>query len=166
MGRTTQHASRAPRTAVIVDLENLVTPSYGAAGSIGAAHHLRWTFRYLASRAELCWAVTSCHGDLAAQLVVAISDVRLRVRRNPRTPNAADEALIRRGADVPASTEQVVLLTGDDDFLPLVRSLQARGLRVVVASAPDRCSRALREAADEHWPLPTWAMLEEWVLAV
>jgi branched-chain amino acid aminotransferase len=47
----------------------------------------------------------------------------------------------------------VVLCTGDGDFVPLVRAIKRRGLRVEVAAFPGRLSAALRGAADSVFDL-------------
>jgi hypothetical protein len=60
-----------------------------------------------------------------------------------------DEAAIRvceRYAAEGAS--RLALVTGDEDFLALVKSLQCRSVKVDIFALTQRCSKRLREAAD------------------
>ena len=46
--------------------------------------------------------------------------------------------------------KNLVLCSGDGDFLPLVKRLQERGVRVIVLNLPDRTNNILRNLADEY----------------
>ncbi|NER38419.1 MAG: NYN domain-containing protein [Oscillatoria sp. SIO1A7] len=46
--------------------------------------------------------------------------------------------------------KNLVLCSGDGDFLPLVKKLQQRGVRVIVLNLPDRTNNILQNLADEY----------------
>ncbi len=152
------------RSALITDLENVVTPTYNALGATGAGDYLRWVHGYVSSRATLGWSIAAAAGRLPAQLLPTLIDLGLHVRRSPRRKNGADDLLIRHGRDLPQSVSQAILLTGDSDFIPLVRSLQARDVPVVVASTAGALSAELRAVADCYWDIPMWPGHEDLAL--
>ena len=152
------------RTAVIVDLENLLHESYKL-GSVATAAHLNWFWGALEDRYDITWSIGAGHRRLVNFVLPVAIRSRLRLRVNRIAKNAADDLLICHGANVPASVSRVVLVTGDGDFIPLMIELQARGIEVVLAAAPSKANRQLRVLADAYWPLATWSMLQDTVLA-
>lgn len=46
--------------------------------------------------------------------------------------------------------KNVVLCSGDGDYLPVVKKLQQRGIRVIVVNLPGQTNHRLREVADEY----------------
>lgn len=55
-----------------------------------------------------------------------------------------------------ANGDTAVLAAGDGDFLPTIKSLQSRGLRVKVVSWSHAVNRQLRDAADEFVELDSY----------
>lgn len=68
-------------------------------------------------------------------------------RKEVITVKGLDVRLAVRAATLPPETKNVVLITGDSDFIPLVEILKQHGKNVVVATLP-ASSRALVNAAD------------------
>jgi uncharacterized LabA/DUF88 family protein len=52
-----------------------------------------------------------------------------------------------------APPSRVVIVTGDSDFVPLVRALKERGIRVEAAMFRTRSAKELIAAVDAFWPL-------------
>lgn len=67
------------------------------------------------------------------------------------TPKAnVDVDLALDVANDGANFKNVVLCSGDGDFLPLVRQLQKQGIKVIVLNLPDQTNYHLRKVADEY----------------
>lgn len=70
----------------------------------------------------------------------------LECGRREKTSIAVD--LASRAFDLCDAVEHVVICTGDEQFVPLLKALQRRGLRVTIAAVLGRCSDELRRQAD------------------
>lgn len=96
-------------------------------------------------------------GDRHLQSVSAfkLADVNVRVHARPSDdPDASDLVLIDYLTnDLPASTDTVVLGSGDHIFAPAVARLTADGRRVIVMAVPGTLSADLYRAASEYVPL-------------
>jgi uncharacterized LabA/DUF88 family protein len=55
--------------------------------------------------------------------------------------------------DIADSVQHLILCTGDEQFLPLVQTLQRHGKRVTIATVKVRCADALRRQADHFFDL-------------
>lgn len=76
----------------------------------------------------------------------------------------ADSKKLKNQADIKMSVDLiknsyerhepfVVIVTGDDHFLPVVNSLKQRGIKVCIASSNNSCGKQLQKSADQYIPL-------------
>ena len=80
-----------------------------------------------------------------------------------RIKGTTNTNLIVDAMEIAHSLDHLVLISGDSDFVPLVETLQRRGLRVSVASTlkstPPMASDDLRRAADNFIEINDWLEL-------
>lgn len=134
------------RLAVFLDLENLVLGDGDQDRHLAEVLHM---LDEIASRGRVVAAVASCHRDLAPRTAFELARRGVRLFTHQGGPDAADRDLIARmRAQLPASTETVVICSGDHIFAGVARDLRALGKRVEVQALFGRMSSDLLRAAD------------------
>lgn len=135
------------RVGALLDLENLLhVARTTSAEAVRAAMHL--VAEELFNLGEVRFSVGCCDWWLAKMLVPVAGDLGVRVHPGPFGPDRADEELLRRVADVPASVTTLVIGSGDGIFARVAYEQRAVGRRVVVVARPASLSPALACACD------------------
>lgn len=136
------------RVAALLDLENLLHAARHVSG-----HAIRAEFLALVEQirriGDVRHAVACCDWWLAGILtpVAAPSGVRIFAGRSGK--DRADGELLRRAADVPRSTQALVLGSGDGIFAPLVAAQALAGRLTTVVGVAGSIATSLRAAAHE-----------------
>lgn len=63
---------------------------------------------------------------------------------------SADIPLTIKATQLASKVDTIIILSGDSDFIELVRHLKSEGVRVEIASVPSSTSRLLIEEADHY----------------
>lgn len=66
---------------------------------------------------------------------------------------SADIPLTIKATQVASKVDTIIILSGDSDYIELVRHLKAEGVRVEIAAVPSTTSKLLIEEADYYHPL-------------
>ena len=66
---------------------------------------------------------------------------------------SADIPLTIKATQVASKVDTIIILSGDSDFIELVRHLKSEGVRVEIAAVPRTTSKLLIEEADYYQPL-------------
>lgn len=66
---------------------------------------------------------------------------------------SADIPLTIKATQVASKVDTIIIMSGDSDFIELVRHLKAEGVRVEIAAVPRTTSKLLIEEADHFHPL-------------
>jgi len=66
---------------------------------------------------------------------------------------SADIPLTIKATQVASKVDTIIIMSGDADFIELVRHLKSEGVRVEIASVPKTTSKLLVEEADYYHPL-------------
>jgi uncharacterized LabA/DUF88 family protein len=148
-----------PRVGIFVDVQNMF---YGAREKgarldfealLDAASSGRQLVRAVAYLVEAPETDQRAFIHLLQMKAYEVKRKPLRIRPDRTMKGNWDLEMALDALGTAEHLDVVVLVTGDGDFVPLVRSLKLRGLRVEVygftrSSAPD-----LREAADRFFPI-------------
>lgn len=139
--------------AALLDVENVLFAErrVGAAAAQAGLADLMARVRRLG---ELRFAVAACDWWMARLLLPAAARYGVRLFPGPLGRDRADRELLRRGADIPRSTELVVIASGDGAFASLARQQHDRGRSVVVAAHDGHLAASLQASADEVLWLP------------
>ena len=66
---------------------------------------------------------------------------------------SADIPLTIKATQVASKVDTIIIMSGDSDFIELVRHLKSEGVRVEIAAVPRTTSKLLIEEADYYQPL-------------
>lgn len=66
---------------------------------------------------------------------------------------SADIPLSIKATQLASKVDTIIIMSGDSDFVDLVRHLKGEGVRVEVAAVPETTAAILREEADHFHPL-------------
>lgn len=172
LGIGSETVLRNARIAVFADCENLVIRTNLDAdaeclGWVSDGLFFSWNpaiNRLLSQWGRLVrvWGYTSAHGDEPSRQSLAEKMKRAGITSPQVFPKRKGAA--RKQVDIALATEATrqahlntfdvaVFVTGDKDFIPLLRCLKDMGKGVVLLSPPTGLSRDLAQESDEHYPL-------------
>lgn len=66
---------------------------------------------------------------------------------------SADIPLTIKATQVASKVDTIIIMSGDSDYIELVRHLKSEGVRVEIAAVPSTASKMLIEEADYYHPL-------------
>lgn len=144
-----------PRTAIVLDLENLLHEYRWGALELGL-HDLASVLSAYTTGSTLVAAIAYCDGDLARLTAWPLAAMGFRVHPNTSSgPDAADRDLAAYLSHaLPRSIDTVVIGSGDHSFAECARRLREAGRRVEVVARPTTLSAELYLAADAVHMLP------------
>lgn len=106
----------------------------------------------------LLGGISVCDHHFQRASAFRLADLNVRVHARPSDDeNSADLEIASFVERRPASTDTVVLASGDHIFVDIVARLRAAGLTVVLMAVPGRVSADLYRAANTYIPLDTAA---------
>ena len=138
------------RIAVFLDIENMLCGARDTVEVRAAMVHVAEALNDLGARGTIVAAIASCNHFLARRVIFQLATLGVRVFIHRGGPDAADHALIARiRAELPATTDTVVIGSGDHIFAAVAHELRAQGRRVEVRAAFGCLSAELYRAADD-----------------
>lgn len=148
-----------PRVGIFVDVQNMF---YAAREKnarldfealLAAASEDRQVVRAVAYLVETKEIDQTAFIHLLQMKAYEVKRKPLRIRQDRSAKGNWDLEMALDAMTTAEQLDVVVLVTGDGDFVPLVRQLKLRGLRVEVYGFPRSTAPDLREAADRFVPI-------------
>jgi NYN domain-containing protein len=139
------------RIAVYIDLENIAFPFVERCAPEETVGAIAAVFRALADRGTVVARVAVANRRLCREMSFALSHLGIRTYQHHSGANGADASLKSLIlSELPMSVTNVIIMSGDHFFVPILRILRAMGKRVEVVAVAGGLSRALVRAADAY----------------
>ena len=146
-------AATTVRAAVLLDLENLLYPERQISPDVVRAGFAQ-ILQVVAELADVRHVIACCDGWLAGMVTPVSARAGVRIHPCAIGKDCADNSLLARAADIPASVNALIVGSGDHAFAPLVAAQALAGRHTVVIGRRGGIALALRTAAHRVVELP------------